>query len=127
MKNTFSILSTLALVGIIFFIATSGKSASESNGNNVSIVDGVQIIEITAKGGYSPSVTMAKAGMPSVLRVETNGTYDCSSALVIPGMDYRENLTASGTTEIQIPAKEAGETLEGVCGMGMYDFTIQFE
>jgi hypothetical protein len=43
------------------------------NANNVSIVDGKQIIEIGAKGGYAPRISVAKAGIPTVLRFTTSG------------------------------------------------------
>lgn len=50
---------------------------------NVTIKDGVQYITVNAKGGYSPQSSYAKGGMPTKLIVKTDGTYDCSSSLVI--------------------------------------------
>jgi plastocyanin domain-containing protein len=95
--------------------------------NNVTIEDGKQIVTISAKGGYSPRVTEAKADTPTLLRVETQGTFDCSSVLAIPSMNYQKNLPPSGVTEIEIPPQEAGSTFEGLCGMGMYGFEIAFK
>lgn len=95
--------------------------------NNVSVVDGTQIIEISAKGGYAPQATLAKAGVPTVIRVSTNGTFDCSSSLVIPTIGYRGNLPITGTTDIPVPPQAAGAELQGLCGMGMYNFTIHFK
>ena len=91
------------------------------------IVDGVQIIDITAKGGYSPRVVSAKAGVPTVLRVNTNGTFDCSSSLVIPKLSYQKFLPPSGVEEILIPAEKAEGTMQGLCSMGMYNFQIRFQ
>ena len=91
------------------------------------IVDGTQVIDITAKGGYAPRVITASAKMPTTLRVHTKGTFDCSSSLVIPSIGYRGNLPPSGTTDIPIPAQPSGSTLQGVCGMGMYSFAVRFE
>lgn len=94
---------------------------------NVTIEDGKQIVTISAKGGYSPRVTEVKADMPTLLRVRTQGTFDCSSVLAIPSMNYQKNLPPSGVTEIEIPPQEAGSTFEGMCGMGMYQFEIAFK
>jgi len=94
--------------------------------NNVNIVDGKQVIEINAKGGYSPRITTAKAGIPTVIKMKTNGSFDCSSALVIPSLDYRNNLPLSGETLIDVPAQKAGTKLQGLCAMGMYNFLIEF-
>ncbi len=94
--------------------------------SNVTIEDGKQIVTISAKGGYSPRVTEAQADIPTILRVETRGTFDCSSVLAIPSMNYQENLPPSGITEVEIPPQKAGSTFEGMCGMGMYRFLIAF-
>ena len=95
--------------------------------NNVTTEDGKQIVTISAKGGYSPRVTEAKADMPTLLRVETQGTFDCSSVLSLPSMKYQKNLPPSGVTEVELPPQKAGSTFEGLCGMGMYRFEIVFK
>lgn len=87
---------------------------------------GIQTLEITAKGGYSPAASNMKAEVPSLLRVITQSTFDCSSSLVIPQLNYRTHLPMTGATEISIPPQPAGTTLTGLCGMGMYSFTINF-
>lgn len=122
-----SILVAVALIGGAFFL-TKGDNDATSNEpvSNVTVVDGKQIIEIDAKGGYSPKITTAKADMPTVIRVATKGTFDCSSSLTIPAVGYRGNLRPSDVTEIEIPSQKAGETLQGVCSMGMYSFAVNF-
>jgi plastocyanin domain-containing protein len=91
------------------------------------MVDGKQIIDITARGGYSPRIVLAKAGVPTVLRVTTSGTFDCSASVVIPQLSYQKFLRPSGTEEIAIPAEQAQGTLQGLCSMGMYNFQIKFQ
>ena len=115
------------LIGGAILLAGSG-TASESNtkADNVSVVDGKQIIEIGAKGGYAPKVSIAKADIPTILRVQTRGTFDCSSAIAIPSIGYRANLPPSGITEIEVPAQKSGAILQGLCAMGMYNFKVQF-
>ena len=133
MKNTIIsiiIASTLIILAIVF---TSGKKSTpeqniqnETIVNNVSIVDGKQIIEIKAKGGYTPRVSIAKADTPTILRFNTNGTFDCSSSVRIPSMNISKFLPQSGITDIDLGIQKTG-TIQGTCGMGMYPFEIEFQ
>lgn len=128
MNKTVSIIITLGLiiaVGIIFFGGSKTKNTGQAVQNS-EIRDGIQYITIDAKGGYSPQVSTAKAGIPTKLIVKTNGTYDCSASLVIRSAQFQKILPQTGETEIDIGTKNAGETLQGVCGMGMYNFLINF-
>ena|SRR3989338_7987359 len=128
MKATsISIIVAGLLIGGAILLVSSGKtSESNTRADNVSVVNGKQIIEIGAKGRYAPKVSTAKADIPTILRVQTSGTFDCSSALTIPSIGYRANLPPSGVTEIEIPAQKSGATLQGLCAMGMYNFKVQF-
>ena len=110
------------------FISGNKDSGNDGNQilNNVSMVDGKQIITINAKGGYSPKITTAQAGIPTVIVMTTKGTFDCASALTIASVGYRGNLPPSGVTRIDIPPQEAGAKLQGLCAMGMYNFAINF-
>lgn len=120
------ILAGLLIGGAILLVSSSTTSESNIKADNISVVDGKQIIEIGAKGGYAPRVSVAKADIPTMLRVQTRGTFDCSSALTIPSIGYRANLPPSGVTEIEVPAQKPGATLQGLCAMGMYNFKVQF-
>ncbi|TSC55762.1 MAG: hypothetical protein G01um101418_809 [Parcubacteria group bacterium Gr01-1014_18] len=124
-----SIILTILFVGGASFLLREGDSNSaniKDPQSNISIVDGKQIIEVTAKGGYSPRNMVAKANMPTVLKMKTNGTFDCSSAFTIPSLGYRKNLPASGETLINVPPQKEGSTLRGLCSMGMYHFAVDF-
>lgn len=93
---------------------------------NVTIENGVQIIKITARGGYQPRQSLAQSGIPTVLRIDTNGTFDCSASIRIPALKISQILPQSGTTDIDLGSPTAG-TLSGTCGMGMYSFEINFK
>ncbi|HMP67258.1 MAG TPA: hypothetical protein PKA60_00720 [Candidatus Paceibacterota bacterium] len=135
-----SIIAVAVIIsGMILLSSNSDKNENLQYGNNnfqidtsapsvdnVSVVDGVQIITITAKGGYSPRTTNAKADIPTVIKMDTAGTFDCSSALAIPNLSYRSYLPPSGETLIDIPAQKSGTKLQGLCSMGMYNFAINF-
>ena len=120
------ILALIFIGGAIIFARNGTKIDTAVSQNNVSVADGKQIIEIDAKGGYSPSITIAKANIPTIIKVKTQGTFDCSSALVIQSIGYRANLPPSGETLIEVPPQEAGSTLRGMCAMGMYNFSVKF-
>jgi plastocyanin domain-containing protein len=122
-----SILISVMLIGWAFWVASPKADQKVDSVTSVSIVDGVQMIDITAKGGYSPRVVSAKAGIPTNLRVATNGTYDCSASLVIPKLSYQKFLQPTAIETITIPADKAEGTLQGLCSMGMYGFQIRFE
>lgn len=128
MKAVFiSIVIALAFIGGAFLLANNKKEIIPSaDVNNVSIVDGKQIIEITARGGYQPGKSVAKAGIPTVVRFKTNGTFDCSSSVRIASLGILRNLPQTGLVDIDIGSGEVG-TLQGSCGMGMYPFEIDFE
>jgi len=116
----------VSVVGVIL-LARGGTKPGDTARANVSNVGESQVIEISAKGGYSPRETAAKAGTPTILKIKTSGTFDCSSALTIPKLGYQTNLPPSGETVVDVPPQKAGSTLTGLCSMGMYSFTIRFE
>jgi len=117
-----SLLSGLA----IYFIFLKDTPATPSTASNVYIEEGTQIIEIRVKGGYFPQVTTASSGLPTVLRFITSSTFDCSSALNIPSLNYQTNLPLSGTTDVPISVPRPNTKLQGLCSMGMYNFIVNF-
>lgn len=128
MKATIiSIIVAVVLIGGAFMLTRSGGDTGQvANANNVSIVDGKQIIEISAKGGYQPRKSIAKAGIPTIIRFNTKGTFDCSSSVRIPSMGISKSLPQTGSTDIDIGEGKLG-TLQGTCGMGMYPFEVEFQ
>jgi plastocyanin domain-containing protein len=135
-KTTSIILAVLILGGAFYYTNHDSAPTSSPAGStqkvssvpveNSVIKDGIQYITITAQGGYSPRMSTAKAGIPTKLIVKTNGTYDCSSSLVIRSLSYRNILPNTGETTIDAGTPKVGETLQGVCGMGMYNFLVTF-
>jgi plastocyanin domain-containing protein len=114
-------------IGGAFFLASSGSSAtSSSSANNISIVDGKQIVEIQARGGYQPRKSVAKAGIATLVRFNTSGTFDCSASIRFPSLSISKLLPQTGSTDIDIGTSTLG-VLRGSCGMGMYPFEIDFQ
>jgi plastocyanin domain-containing protein len=129
------IISILIVVGIIGgAIWLSPKKSVSNNSNpvstqgvdNVRIENGQQIIELNAKGGYQPRKSVAKAGLPTVIRFKTNGTFDCSASVRIPSLNISKFLPQNGSTDIDIGTPVAG-LFRGSCGMGMYPFEVDFQ
>ena len=128
MKSTiFSIIIAVTLIGgSIFLLKNNPQTTNDAPVNNVRVVDGKQIINIHVKGGYQPTKSVAKIGIPTVLRFETGGTFDCSASIRIPSMNIGKILPPSGTTDIDLGTPEI-TTLQGTCGMGMYPFEVDFQ
>ncbi|MCR4274698.1 MAG: cupredoxin domain-containing protein [Candidatus Campbellbacteria bacterium] len=127
--NKLTLLSFVIAGALIFFAFTFSKSNPLPNDvpeNNVSIVDGVQVVEILAKGGYFPEKSVAKAGIPTILRLKTSGTFDCSSIVRIPSLNITKNLPPSGGLDVDLGSPKAG-VMQGTCGMGMYPYEIDFQ
>jgi plastocyanin domain-containing protein len=128
-KNTIiSIIISVAIIGgTLYFISdrpasTNGEVAQSQN---IEIRDGVQYVTITAKGGYSPRVTEIQGGIPTKLVVKTDGTYDCSASLVVRSVGFQKILQPTGEEVIDLGIPKSGDKVQGVCGMGMYNFQIK--
>jgi sulfite exporter TauE/SafE len=86
------------------------------------------VVTITvANNGYLPRVARAKAGRPFRLAMVTRDTYSCARALVVPSLGIQQELPATGTVMIDIPAQPAGSKLFYSCSMGMYSGVIVFD
>ena len=127
MKNIILALAigVVLIVGALYLLRTGDNSPKSTNLNNVEMIDGKQIIQIEAKGGFSPKKSVAKAGVPTILRFNTKGTFDCSSSISIPSLNINKVLPNTGSTDFDIGSPAVG-VLDGRCGMAMYFFTVDF-
>lgn len=127
MKTTITaIIVAILIIGGALVYANKGSGTTNNIPvNNVTIVDGKQIIQINVKGGYQPRKNVATAGLPTVIRFNTNGTYDCSIAVRIPSLSIAKNIPPVGSTDIDVGIPKAG-LLRGMCAMGMYSFEVEF-
>lgn len=129
-------LVVVVVLGGVYMLSSGGSpapsgastvgSASTTSGN-VDTQGGTQRVAITAKSGYSPKISTAKAGIPTKLIMKTDGTYDCSSSVNIRSLNIQKTLPATGETEIDLGTPKAGDTIVGLCSMAMYNFTVKFE
>lgn len=128
-------IASIALVAIgILLVLFLNKGSDKTNDpstpapNDTQVVNGVQIINITAKsGGYAPRTIQATSGVTSKLKITSDNSYGCERAFRIPTLGISKTLPTQGVTEIDIPAQDSGKKITGTCSMGMYSFTINFK
>jgi plastocyanin domain-containing protein len=128
------VVAALALAGGVGYVglrlSLSAHSAAETPAPAASAAiataDGKQGIEIMVKEGYQPREITAKAGVPLILKMKTQGTFDCSTTFTVPKLGIRTQLQPTGEASVEIPAQKAGDSVYGVCGMGMYTLVIKF-
>jgi sulfite exporter TauE/SafE len=133
----FNLYNSLNIIGIKYGTISTNTSTSTVEtkitepkkiitSSNITIENGVQIITLQVKGGYSPRQSVALSGIPTVIRFVTNNTFDCSIALRIPSIKLNQYLPKTGSTDINIGTQPDG-TFRGSCGMGMYPFEVEFK
>lgn len=120
------IIAATLIAGSLMLTLNKPGAQNGPPADNVTIENGQQIVTITAKGGYLPRTSTAKAGIPTVIRFRTEGTFDCSTFIRIPSMGVSQYLPSTGTVDIPVTNPKAG-LLNGMCGMGMYPFQVNFE
>ncbi len=121
-----SIVISLAIIGgTLYLVSDSSVFSSVGQSQNVEIRDGVQYVTVNAKGGYFPRKTNIDAGLPTTLIVKTDGTYDCSASLAVRSVGFQKVLQPTGEEVIDLGIPQSGENVQGICGMGMYNFQIR--
>ncbi len=79
---------------------------------------GVQEINVTVKGGYSPDVIAVEQGIPVRLNFYRDETASCSEEVVFGDFGIARQLPAFETTPIEFTPDKAGE-FTFTCGMNM--------
>ncbi len=79
---------------------------------------GVQEIDVTVKGGYSPDVIVVDRGQPVRLNFYRDETSSCSEQVVFGDLGIARDLPAFKTTAIEFTPDKAGE-FPFSCGMNM--------
>lgn len=102
------------LIGLVlwyFFGERNSVAAAMSSG-------GVQEVDVTVKGGYSPDVIVVKRGIPVRLNFYRDETSSCSEQVVFGDLGIARDLPAFKTTPIEFTPKDTGE-FGFACGMNM--------
>src|SRR5918995_6222111 len=111
----------VALIGALAYFFFGPKEASHAK-----LRGDVQEVEITVKGGYSPSLIRAQEGVPLRLVFDRQENSDCSSRVVFPDFGVSKSLAAFGRTTVELMPTSAGE-FGFACGMNMLHGTLLVE
>ena len=103
--------AAIAFVLWYFFGPRKGVAASVGTG-------GVQEVNVTVKGGYSPDVIVVKRGTPVRLNVYRDETASCSEDIAFPDFGISRHLPAFKTTPVEFTPDKSGE-FTFACGMNM--------
>lgn len=104
----------VGLIGLVlwyFFGEREGVEASVNAG-------GVQEVDVTVKGGYSPDTIVVRRGVPVRLNFYRDETSSCSEQVILSDFRIARDLPAYKTTAIEFTPEEAGE-FPFTCGMNM--------
>ncbi|WP_083706188.1 heavy metal translocating P-type ATPase [Arthrobacter sp. QXT-31] len=107
------ILAGAVLIGFLawYFFAPRRAASAEYR-------EGVQVVDITVRGGYSPDLVRVTAGVPVQLRFDRQDNSDCTSRVVFPDLRKSVSLAAFDTTALDLTVDEPGE-YPWACGMNM--------
>ena len=84
---------------------------------------GVQEVNITVRGGYTPGAVTVRAGTPVRLLFDRQETSGCSEEVVFPDFGVRKFLPAHQQTAVQFTPSTPG-SYGFTCGMGMLRGTL---
>ncbi|MFA6576571.1 MAG: heavy metal translocating P-type ATPase [Nocardioides sp.] len=102
--------ASVALMAWFFFGPKTVRSAA--------LHGGVQQVEITVKGGYSPDQIRVQQGVPLRLVFNRQESGDCTSRVVFPDFGVNLALPAFGSATVDLTPDTAGE-FGFACGMNM--------
>ncbi len=106
---------TIAGLAWYFFAPRRAHAAAVS--------DGVQRVQVTIRGGYSPSVVEVRQGIPVEIEFDRQETGDCSSRVVFPDLHLSAALPAHQRTIVRFTPRQAG-SFGFACAMNMVSGTL---
>ena len=87
---------------------------------------GRQVAEVTIRGGYVPTVILARPGLPIRLVFRRDDDDVCTERVIFSPPRVERRIAAFGTTTIDLPGRPPGE-VRFTCGMGRYRGRIEVE
>ena len=108
----------LAGLGWFFFGPRRARAAR--------LEDGVQRVEVTVRGGYSPDLVRVRQGLPVELTFDRLESGDCTSRVVFPDLQLSAALPAYERTTVRFRPSAAG-SFGFACGMNMIHGTLLVE
>ncbi|MFD7627781.1 heavy metal translocating P-type ATPase [Streptomyces sp. NPDC059851] len=87
---------------------------------------GVQRLDVTVRGGYSPNLIKVRQGVPLELVFDRQESGECTSRVVFPELRVSAGLPANTRTAVHLMPDRAG-TFGFACGMNMIHGTLLVE
>jgi Cu+-exporting ATPase len=111
-------IAAIAALAVFFFGPKTGGRAT--------VEGGVQEVEVTVKGGYSPSLIHVREGIPVRIVFDRQESGECSSRVVFPDFGVSKSLPAYERTTLELVPTRTG-TFGFACGMNMLHGTLVVE
>ena len=108
----------IALLAWFFFAPKKARLAE--------LREGVQQVEITVQGGYSPDLIRVRQGVPVRLVFDRRESGDCTSRVVFADLAVSKQLPDFGTATVEFVPEKTGR-LGFACGMNMVHGTVLVE
>jgi Cu+-exporting ATPase len=102
-----------------FFLGPSESGRAEFRG-------GVQEVEVTVRGGYTPAQIRVRQGVPLRLVFDRQEGGECTSEVVFPDFRVRKTLPAFARTTVELVPERRGK-FGFACGMNMVHGTLMVE
>ena len=112
--------AAIAGLGWYFFGPRKARAAQ--------LAGGVQRLEVTVRGGYSPEVIRLRQGVPAELIFDRQESGDCTSRVVFPDLRVSAALPAYQRTMVRLDPAKAGTfgfACRGSCSSRMRTRTLR--
>jgi plastocyanin domain-containing protein len=109
---------SVTITGILLIIGVAWFFFGERAGTVAQLADGVQVLHVTVKGGYSPDTLVVKRGRPVRIEFDRQETSSCSDTVVFGDFGISRPLPAFKTTPVELNPDRPG-SFEFTCGMNM--------
>ncbi|MFD5256330.1 cupredoxin domain-containing protein [Streptomyces bobili] len=115
------VLASAVLVAVLgwYFFGPRRAGAARLEG-------GVQRVEVTVRGGYSPDVIKVRQGTPVELIFDRQEAGECTSRVVFPDLKVGAGLPAHTRTTVRLSPDRPG-SFGFACGMNMIHGTLLVE
>ncbi|MEU0396477.1 heavy metal translocating P-type ATPase [Streptomyces sp. NPDC006208] len=87
---------------------------------------GIQRVQVTVRGGYSPNLIKVRQGIPVELVFDRQESGECTSRVVFPDLKVGAGLPAHTRTTVRLNPERAG-SFGFACGMNMIHGTLLVE
>jgi plastocyanin domain-containing protein len=108
------VIGGIGLIALVLWYFFGEREATAAVVNEL----GVQEIDVTVKGGYSPDVIVVDRGRPVRLNFRREETSSCSEQVILGDFGIARDLPAFKTTPVEFTPEKSGE-FPFTCGMNM--------